>query len=1050
MTANGKKGIAGIVICAVLLVICLVINIVFATMADTIAMFLGGYSTSSINTEAEYDLAACYSEGYDVSTRVAEEGSVLLKNAGNALPLAKDTKVSLLGAMTYNYVLGGSGSAGGKDDANTIMPLKAFSDAGLKVNEQMWTWMENAVGGSRRLNTDPVYLASSDPGITSSAWTGYTEINEFTRETYEQFAKPIIGDYKTAVVMFSRSGAEGASPAMDIDGVGNTLTRTILELGDDEMDLLRFAKENFDKTIVLINSAAPIECGFLEEDEFGVDAAIWMGHPGEAGIMGVANVIAGKSPSGALSDIYSYDMTTNPTYYNMDDNEYANAELKGVTGNGNAHKFYQYEEGIYVGYKYYETADSVGYFDSNEFKSITTFKNGAVTGGYDEIVQFPFGYGLSYTTFSQEIVNADIDLTAGGQNSITVRVTNTGSTYAGKEVVQLYLDAPYATDKENFGIKGRGLEKSKVSLIGFGKTAELAPGASENVTITFATDDLASFDNFGQGCYVLENGEYKFNIQDNSHTWSESGENAPYDSETRTLANAIIYKSQPTSGAVAGATYAGKRDSDAATAVNAMDDVTAGDGNMLDGYLSRSNIAGGMTEIMRHESNEEPNEVAPDSIVRALLTTGRNSYDYTFETYRNGVKTTITKTLYGHGNDVAPYMTVTPDGKSVNDESYKVEWGKTYYVEEDDDGKVVSNEDGTFTVYENPADIASGKYHKLSVDDMGYVPATSEIWDQLTSMTTIEEAITLQGQCSYRVTDVASVGKEYVTFLDGPGEVANGKYNGATWWPCAVLVASTWNTALTYDAGVAYGHQSVLFNLGGTYGPAMNMHRSPFGGRNFEYYSEDSVLSGEIGGSQVAGIQSTGTSVTIKHFAINDNDTNRTGVCTWANEQAIREIYARPFEISVKKYQADGIMGAMNRIGTAWSHYGFHTTMVYHDWGFNGFMITDGDGSFGDVYNAAAYFLYGAEGGMLHVGLFVDDPSIVSLYGDGATKTNYGQYKLHQTMKHALYQYAHSGMIEGSRAWWWVSIWIIQNVLFLGAIALIVIFKVVPAFRKKN
>lgn len=300
------------------------------------------------------------------------------------------------------------------------------------------------------------------------------------------------------------------------------------------------------------------------------------------------------------------------------------------------------------------------------------------------------------------------------------------------------------------------------------------------------------------------------------------------------------------------------------------------------------------------------------------------------------------------------------------------------------------------------------------------------------------------------VEDEPNEAKLLRNYPDGPGEVANAKYAGATWWPCAVIIAATWNMDLVYDLGLAYGHQAVLFNVSAAYAPAMNLHRSPFGGRNFEYYSEDGFISGKIGGIEVAGIQATGTSVFIKHFAINDSDTNRSGCLTWANEQAIRELYALPFEISCKEYDADGIMGAMNRIGTAWAHYGFHTTMVRHDWGWNGFIITDSDGKTTDAYNNTTYWLYGAEGGILNTSCLVTSNETVSAYGDGATTTNYGQYKLHQTMKHALYQYSRSGKIEGTQAWWWVSIWVIQNVVFLAAIVLIIIFKVVPAFKNKK
>lgn len=298
---------------------------------------------------------------------------------------------------------------------------------------------------------------------------------------------------------------------MDYDGDGSTLTgSTYLELDQNEKDLLAFAKENFAHTIVLINSAAPMELGFIDSEDYNVDACLWIGHPGEAGITGVATLLSGRNnPSGRLVDTFAYDMTTNPTYYNTDDNRYVNA---------NGQTFYQYEEGIYVGYRYYETADSVGYFDSDEFKALT-FKNGSAAG-YDQVVQFPFGFGLSYTTFTEEITASDVALAAHGQNSITVKVTNTGDV-AGKNVVELYMDAPFATDTENFGIKGRGLEKAKVVLIGYAKTGILEPGASEEVTISFATDDLASFDNFGQGCYVLENGEYSFNVQKDAHQWGD-------------------------------------------------------------------------------------------------------------------------------------------------------------------------------------------------------------------------------------------------------------------------------------------------------------------------------------------------------------------------------------------------------------------------------------------------------------------------------------------------------------------------------------------------
>lgn len=882
---------------------------------------------------ATYDADYCYSEGYDVAVQIGAEGSVLLKNKDNLLPLAEGTKVTVLGAMSYNYVEGGTGSAGGADDENTVLMLDALLEAGLDVNEDAWGWLEEICGGERGVNANDPAPASSD-GWGGGGWTSYTKIHEFAKDVYEGGKGSILQDGYTdyAIVTFARSGAEGASPSMDYDGDGSTLTgSTYLELDQNEKDLLAFAKENFAHTIVLINSAAPMELGFIDSEDYNVDACLWIGHPGEAGITGVATLLSGRNnPSGRLVDTFAYDMTTNPTYYNTDDNRYVNA---------NGQTFYQYEEGIYVGYRYYETADSVGYFDSDEFKALT-FKNGSAAG-YDQVVQFPFGFGLSYTTFTEEITASDVALAAHGQNSITVKVTNTGDV-AGKNVVELYMDAPFATDTENFGIKGRGLEKAKVVLIGYAKTGILEPGASEEVTISFATDDLASFDNFGQGCYVLENGEYSFNVQKDAHQWGDRAS----DSLKVILDSAIIYNE----------TGAGKRDRDQIVAVNALDDVTAGDGNMVDGYLSRSDIAGGMKQIMAHQSNETPNEKVTDAIEAVLVLTDDNAIEYTFETYKNGVKTQITE----NGNPVVT------------------------------------------------ADKPAGASHILTVQDLAgvdiYTEEGLELFDKLASMTTIDEAIEIQGNSGWNVSAVDSVGKPAQKAQDGPGEPANGTFAGATWFPCAVTIAATWNNGLARAEGVAYGHQAILAGVGVAYAPAMNIHRSPFGGRNFEYYSEDGFISGHIGGSAIEGIQATGTNVTAKHAALNDGDTNRGGNTTWANEQAIREIYLKTYEIACEDYGCNGMMGSLNRIGMTWFHYGMYKTIMRDEWGWQGLLITDGDGMGGDAYNTPVAMLC-VNGNMLSRSLYIDARATVAAYGD-ATDYVYGRYMLHNNIRNALYQYA--------------------------------------------
>ena len=970
-----------------------------SSMAVSAAMIMSLLGTGSVPVMAAAMTADdCYAEGYDVNVQLEAEGAVLLKNSENCLPLAEGTKVTLLGAMSYNYVEGGTGSAGGKDDENTVMMNDALVEAGLDVNQEGWAWLEEQCGGVRNDGaSDPGAAAGSGDDIFGGAsgggdWTSYTTVHEFGSDVYESGKDVLTADGYTdyAIVTFSRSGAEGASPSMDYDGDGSTLTgSTYLELTQEEKDLLAFCKENYAHTVVLVNSAAAMELGFVDSEEYNVDACLWIGHPGEAGVVGVGTILTGRTnPSGRLVDTYAYDVTTNPTYYNTDDNRYVNAENQ---------TFYQYEEGIYVGYRYFETADSVGYFDSEEFTS-HEFKNGAATG-YEEVVQYPFGYGLSYTEFTEEITASDINLEAHGTNSVTVKVTNTGDV-AGKNVVQLYMEAPYQSDMENFGIKGVGLEKSKVVLVGFDKTETLEPGASQEVTIEFDTDDLASFDNFGQGCYVLEKGDYKFNVQKDAHQWGEEGsDNAASATAQVSLETSIIYDE---SGEVAEAEYAGARDSDAAVAKNAMDDVTAGDGNMLDGYLSRSDIAGGMETIMQHTSDEEPNEKVTEGIEAVLALTGTDTYEYTFETYLKGEKTSVTETLYAHGNNMMPFSATTPDGADAAAVEDPL-WNQVYYVVEGE-----TTESGLpVVVAEEPKE---GTYHQLGVADMANVPIDTEeglaIWDMLTNQTSMEEAIELRGNAGWKVAAVNSVGKAEEIAVDGPGEPGNGQYSGGTWFTCAVTIAATWNRDLAYAEGVSYGNQCVLYGIGNAYAPAMNLHRSPFGGRNFEYYSEDGLLSGQIGGNAVSGIMSTGTNVFIKHCALNDGDTNRGGNTTWANEQAIRELYMVPFEISIKEYGADGVMGSLNRIGMSWFHYGMYKTMMRDEWGWHGMLITDGDGQSGDVYNTPQAMLC-IQGSMLGISNYINAAATVEVFGD-PTEYAYARMMLHNVMRDALYQYCGS------------------------------------------
>ncbi len=1084
---KNKKFIPGMVILTTLVAGAAVFSGVVGSQAGTLAEKYGTTTTKNI------DRAYTLSEGTDVNTRLEEEGASLLVNKDNALPLSSTSKVTILGAGSHNYVQGGTGSAGGKDDSNTAMMNSAFEAAGIDYNEAAWQWLDNALGNGANVHNgsiDTDYLADEDKG-RSFDFTSYRFVNEFSKATYEKFlTDEVIGDYKdVAVVTFSRSGAEGASPSLDFDGNKDTTTgKVYLELQENEIDLLKFCKAKFKKTIVLINSAVPMECGFANNDQFNVEAVLWIGHPGEAGINGVAKILSGKvNPSGHVVDTWTADMSTNPTFYSADDQTYSNIE-----NNNTGRKYYQYNEGIYVGYRYYETADSAGYFDSTTFKS-TKFKgnlnqgkyysdtsvNGtyaeqkekgpqATYSGYEDVVSFPFGYGLSYTTFEQSVKSSDIKLAAHGENSITVTVKNTGSV-AGKSVVQLYMESPYGEDS-SLGISGVGLEKAKVVLVGFAKTSELAPGAKEDVTITFSTDDIASYDEFGKGTYVLEKGKYTFHISPNAHGWAnEETYGKDYATVEATLAESIIYGANGVGKRVA--THNGITVEEGKDVTNQMNDITAGDGTMLVnggasgdykyGYLSRKDFAAGMKEIMSFQSDDYTGKYSGNGYVWSVDGNGttptksgvkstdgnsmqRKAADNVKEQIElkpksievNGVSEGKTynyasnlasgisfgdgkseKKLYGYGNDAYENQATTYEGKSVDDESYlksevgtEIKFGATYYVALDGSGNTAKASDGYVEIFDTQEEAAKkGTATKLQVNHMAGVSESDFArWDKLANELTFSEADNLIGDNGWHCPAAESVGKKYALATDGPGEAGNAQNPDCTWWNCAVIIAATWNADLAKEQGVAYGHQDLLNNTPYAYAPAMNIHRTPFGGRDFEYYSEDGFISGIIGGSAASGMESTGLHVFIKHYALNDSDTNRGGVCTWADEASIREIYARPFEIATKYYKADGIMGSLNRMGMAWAHTGFYQAMTRDEWKWGGMLVTDGDGSRSDTYNNYSFWTMCNQGCILGSGQLSSNTTYRSIGKEGDGANNYIKYLAHRIGRNCLYQYSHN------------------------------------------
>ena len=743
-----------------------------------------------------------------MTQEVESEAIVLLENNG-ALPLGDGAKVNVYGVGVEQFTYGGTGSGSADESVNTSL-MQGLRNAGLEVNEDLAAWYKENTPDTAAM------------GLVGTDWNLY----EIPQSAYPADLLSSAAEYSdTAIVVITRRSGEGGDLPMDMAAYsGSEAGRSYLELTPDEEDLLEMAKANHDKVIVIINAANAMELGFLEDE--GIDAAIWVGTPGSTGTNAIGDVLTGAvNPSGRLVDTYPYEVESAPSYYAVGAFDYTNvfygnAGLGGSseTGDNLPYHYVDYVEGIYVGYRYYETAAADGYID------------------YDATVQYPFGYGLSYTTFEKAIESFSV---AGDTITVRVKVTNTG-TVAGKDVAQIYVNAPYTQG---------GIEKAEVVLAGFAKTKLLEPGESQVLEITFEREDIASYDYSGVkaegGAYVLEAGTYEVRLQDNSHVM--------LDSRTFTVGKDIIYNDAND----------GKRPSDLVTAVNRFDDMSYGDGLV---YVSRADWAGTMPTERRASSIE----ATPEQIAIITDTTVDN-----------------------------------PDVEDI----------------------IIAN-------------------HGLKLSDMVGLAYDDPQWDLLLEQVSVNEMAFLVQTSGWMNAAVPSVGKPHVIDSDGPnganlilGQLSGNQYTGQS------MLGATWNTELVFRMGEVFGAEAHEIGVGGLYAPACNIHRSPFAGRNYEYVSEDGFLSGAIVEAEIRGIQSKGVYTYLKHFALNDQETNRDngGLVTWANEQAMREIYLKPFEMGVKLGHTLGIMSSFNRIGAvpAAESYPLLTEVLRGEWGFQGAVITD-------------------------------------------------------------------------------------------------------------
>lgn len=846
-----------------------------------------------------------------VALSIAEEGEVLFKNNG-VLPLEKGSSVTPFGYRYINPVYGGGGSGSVNVNSSRIYTAMGVLNEYFKVNSEIEGAMSSAAAQGMSASG---YEGPDEQGGFAGAGA---QIIEFEPSIYSGHEASAHGT--TGIIFIGRIGGEGGDIAGDVPGSAIYGTGYVdgtphqLALSEYEKEMIRFAKANCDSTVVILNTSNTMEIADLMADDgdLSVDALLWIGGPGGQGYKAMAEILTGEiNPSGKAVDTWAVDLMTNPANANFGNYEYTNLYLlqggfPDPVGAPTEMNYLEYEENVYVGYRYFETV-----YDTNG-----TFNVHGQTGvGYDDAVSVPFGQGLSYDTdFTQELTRVD---DGGDAITLTVTITNNGSR-AGKDVVQVYYNPPYTEMDVELGI-----EKSTVNLVAFEKTDDIAPGASATVEISFAKEDMASYsyrhDNGDGtlGAYVLEKGPYVISINRNAHeeyafcecvvdetVWYDNSN--PRQSEKNGQA-LLDDEGKPTD------TPAAAEFDDSAAFVAATNR-----------FQDMSDHMAATNQLTRRSGPLENTATSPTAEEMAVIPDG---FNYT--------------------TDDSGIMTLQP--LDMNDSAY------------------LGNVEGSYAYTTNMP--ATGAEQTMALSELRgasyYDPRWDTLMDQLDfSDPNLYVALT----ASYDQTAaVTSVGKPATVDFDGPQGIVGSITDATeyTAYPSEPVIAATFNTGLTYRMGDAVGQEASAGGINGWYAPAVNIHRSAFSGRNFEYFSEDPVLSGYLAAAEISGCSDRGLITTLKHFALNDEemyDNDRSRVSVWANEQAIREIYLKPFEIAVKNARANltyldengeqaskvirganAIMNCMNYWGTTWggSKYELNTQVLRQEWGFQGFIITD-------------------------------------------------------------------------------------------------------------
>lgn len=708
-----------------------------------------------------------------IAEEIANEGLVLLKNENDSLPLA-NKKINVFGSTAFSFKYGGGGS-GASDQTRAIDLFDALKNAGIEYNQELYDYyavlpeLEEATG---KADTGLVQVmkgmlggeeASGEPGVSDAALAQAKEYSD------------------NAMIIIQSEGVEASDLSTDK-----------LKVTDKMLDLIKKVADNFSNVTLVVNAGNTFELGFVE-DYPSIRSVLWVGTPGPFGTNALAKVLSGElNPSGRITDTYVYDVESSPASENFGDYQYENLDKAYIN----------YEEGIYVGYRFYET-----YYQGNE-------------EGYKKAVQYPFGSGLSYTTFDWNVVEHQF---TNDSIELKVEVKNTGEV-AGKDVVQVYYTAPYTPG---------GIEKSAINLATFAKTKSLEPGESETLTITYDTRDMASYDMENVN-YILEKGTYEIKLGKNVHD---------IDSTLNfELPEDIIYNTDADTG----------------------------------------------TEY-KNRFNQSENE---------LTVLSRNDWEGTYPSDQD-------------------------DAKVASD--LVIERVEEHEFNDDVDMPITGADNG------------------LKLEDLKGLDFDDPKWDKFLDQLTVDQMIDYVSNGAYHTEGIEELGIPNTVLLDGPaGFNFFFKKFEAGAYPTEIVIAATWNKELAYEMGEVVGKEAKAYGIHGWYAPALNVHRTAQGGRNFEYMSEDPVLNGMIGANLSKGAEDQGVIVFMKHFIMNEQETNaRSGILVWSNEQAMREIHLRPFEIAVKEADITGAMSSFSYIDGKWANPELLNGILRDEWGFEGVVSSD-------------------------------------------------------------------------------------------------------------